>query len=249
MCSHFESLTDHVQLNQHFNVSLSLRPSASGVSGVGGAPIPPGVQDVWPTYLATFIRRPLESDSGDDAVPAREVLTGQFGLLPHWAKDETLGRRTFNARSETVAVKPSFRDAWRDGQRCIIPAKALYEPDWRSGKAVPTRITLTDGRPMGIAGLWSWWKSPKGQVVHSFTMLTINADDHSLMNQMHKPGDEKRMVVILEEGRFEEWLTAPVSQCSTLIKAYPAACLSSQAEPVCSGPVIPGLQLGLLDAA
>ena len=80
-------------------------------------------------------------------------------------------------------------------------------------------------------------------------MLTINADEHSLMNQMHKPGDEKRMVVILEEGRFEEWLTAPVSQCSTLIKAYPAACLSSQAEPVRSGPVTPGLQLGLLDTA
>ena len=223
MCSHFESLTDHVQLNRHFSVSVSLRPSAPI------APIAPSVQDVWPTYPATFIRRSLESDSGDGAVPAREALTGQFGLLPHWAKDETLGRRTFNARSETVAMKPSFRDAWRDGQRCIIPAKAIYEPDWRSGKAVPTRIVRSDGEPMGIAGLWSWWKSPKGQGVPSFTMLTINADDHSLRNQMHKPGDEKRMVVILAEDAYKEWLGDSVIKYARLLSRFSTELLQAQA--------------------
>ena len=181
-----------------------------------------GVHDVWPTYKALFIRRPQEADAGDEAVPEREALAGQFGLIPHWAKDEKFGRRTFNARSETAATLPSFRDAWRKGQRCIIPADAIYEPDWRSSKAIPTRITRTDGEPMGIAGLWSWWKPAAGPAVHSFTMLTINADDHAFMRNYHKPHEEKRMVVILPEGVYEDWLTAPANKSMEFIRAYPA---------------------------
>ena len=88
-------------------------------------------------------------------MPEREALPGQLGLIPHWATDTTVARHMYNARSETVASKPSFRDAWRHGQRCIVPAEAFYEPDWRSGKAVPTRIARADGEPMGIAGLWA----------------------------------------------------------------------------------------------
>lgn len=181
-----------------------------------------GKFDVWPMYAASFIRRPREADAGDEAVPGREALPGQFGLIPHWATDTTIARRTFNARSETVASKPSFRDAWRAGQRCIIPAEAFYEPDWRSGKAVPTRIACASGEPMGIAGLWSWWKSPKGEFVHSFAMLTINADEHPLMNRFHKPTDEKRMIVILPAGAYDDWLNAPPAQTHEFLRQYPA---------------------------
>ena len=101
-----------------------------------------------------------------------------------------------------MAGKPSYRDAWRLGRRCIIPADAFFEPDWRSGKAVPTRICRVDGKPMGLAGIWTGWRAPDGQIVRSYSMLTINADDHPLMNQFHKPQDEKRMVVILPEDRY-----------------------------------------------
>lgn len=101
-----------------------------------------------------------------------------------------------------MAGKPSYRDAWRLGRRCIIPSDAFYEPDWRSGKAVPTRICRVDGKPMGLAGIWTGWRAPDGQIVRSYSMLTINADDHPLMNQFHKPQDEKRMVVILPEDRY-----------------------------------------------
>jgi len=65
------------------------------------------LRQTWETY----IRKPLEADIGDEAVPERETLTGKFGLLPHWAQDEKFARRTFNARSETAATLPSFRDA------------------------------------------------------------------------------------------------------------------------------------------
>lgn len=76
-----------------------------------------------------------------------------------------------------MAAKPAFRAAWIRGQHCIIPAEAIWEPDWRSGRCVWTRIDRADGKPMVIAGLWSWWRPlGGGQDVHSFTMLTINAD-------------------------------------------------------------------------
>ena len=80
---------------------------------------------------------------------------------------------------------------------------------------------------MGIAGLWSWWQSPAGLAIHSFTMLTINADDHVLMRNYHKPGDEKRMVVVLPEGAYEDWLTAPAEQGSCFMAAYPAEKLTA----------------------
>ena len=137
-----------------------------------------------------------------------EALYGLFGLVPHWATDTTISKSIYNCRSETAAEKPSFRDAYRRNQRCIIPAKAIYEPDWRSGKAIATRIEHVSGDPLGIAGLWSSWKSPKKDWVHSFTMLTINADAHPLMNQFHKPTDEKRMVAILPPQHYQAWLDA-----------------------------------------
>ena len=218
MCSHYQALKERERYRRVFHVD------------------PPedwGKLDVWPGYAATFIRHPREADSGDDAVPEREALAGQFGLIPHWATDATFGRRTFNARSETASTKPSFRDAWRLGQRCIIPADAIYEPDWRSGKAIPTRISRADGEPMGIAGLWSWWNTPQGTTLHSYTMLTINADTHPLMNQFHKPTDEKRMVVILPPDSYSAWLTAKPADTMDFMRQFPAEALTA------SGPMAP----------
>lgn len=188
---------------------------------------------MWPGHLGAFIRLHPFADVGDEAVPEREALLGSFGLIPHWATDTHIARQTYNARTETVAIKPSFRDAWRKDQHCIIPADAIYEPDWRTGKAIPTRISRADGEPMGIAGLWSSWKSPKGDIVYSFTMLTINADDHPLVNQFHKPTDEKRMVVILPQHRYGEWLRASADACVQFLTHFPADALISQ--PLISG--------------
>jgi putative SOS response-associated peptidase YedK len=130
-----------------------------------------------------------------------------------------------------VAQKPSFRDAWKRHQRCIIPADAIFEPDWRSGKAVPTKITSVDGLPMGIAGLWSSWKSPNGEMVYSFTMLTINAEMHGLMRQFHKPTDEKRMVVILPQSRYADWLEMEVGAEGWFLEPYLAELLTAESAP------------------
>jgi putative SOS response-associated peptidase YedK len=205
MCSHYEAVKDKERMLRFFDV----------------AP-PEGIKaDLWPGYLGPFIRRHPHADVGDDAVPEREALGGMFGLVPHWSKDTKIAKHTYNARTETVAEKPSFRDAWIRAQHCIIPAEAIFEPDWRSDKAKATRIARVDGEPMGIAGLWSAWKSDKGEVIHSYTMLTINADDHPFMGQFHKPVDEKRMVVILPQDGYEPWLRAKPQESMDFMRQFP----------------------------
>lgn len=144
-------------------------------------------------------------------------------MVAPWVRDiKKQVRNTYNARSETVAEKPSFRNAWAKGQHCIVPTMSFFEPDWRTGKAVPTRIERTDGIPMGIAGLWDRWPSPEGELIFSFTMLTINATDHPVMNQFHRPEDEKRMVVILPEDQYDAWLDAKPSESMEFMQPYPA---------------------------
>ena len=206
MCAHYEAVQDQQRYRRHFDVE---------------PPVDVGRSDVWPMYMASLIRCPREVGPSDENVPVREAVLGQFGLIPHWAKDTSMGKRTYNARSETAASKPSFRDAWRQGQRCIIPVEAFYEPDWRSGKAVLTRISRTDGKPIGLAGLWSCWKSPSGELLYSYTLLTINADVHPIMKNFHKPGDEKRMVVVLRDNVYGDWLTAPVQQTMDFMRSFP----------------------------
>lgn len=206
MCSHYQVILDRERYFRAFGVE---------------PPVQPHVEDVWPGSRGVLIRRPPEADSGDEAVPARQALAGVFGLLPHWAKDEKFARHTYNARSETVHEKPSFRDAWQRAQRCIVPASAIFEPDWRSGRAVATRIERADRAALGLAGLWSRWRSPKGETVFSYTLLTINAAEHSLMRHLHKPGDEKRMVVLLEAGDYDGWLQAPVAEARDFLRPWP----------------------------
>ena len=99
-------------------------------------------------------------------------------------------------------------------------AETLFGPDWRSGKAVPTRITLASGEPMGLAGLWAKWRSPEGETVHSFTMLTINADEHPFMRNFHKPHDEKRSVVILPPDRYDDWLQASAGKSGEFLQPW-----------------------------
>lgn len=211
MCAHYEAVTQRERLNTAFKVDM-----------------PDGAKaDVWPGYSGLFIRQPKpELHDGSQAM-RKEAMVGTFGLIPHWAKDTSLAKRTYNARSETVAVKPSYRDAWRLGRRCIIPAEAIFEPDWRSGRAVPTRIVRSDGQPMGIAGIWTGWRSPDGSVIRSMSMLTVNADDHPLMRNFHRPQDEKRMVVILDEADYQRWLDADESNPDTLLRQYDSSRLNA----------------------
>lgn len=172
--------------------------------------------DVYPTGLAPFIRL-AEGGSGNQRI----VQDGAFGLLPHFAKEVAYGRRTYNARSETVATLPSFRDAWRRNQRCIVPAEAIYEPSYETGKSVRWRITQPGEVPMGVAGIYTRWRHPDtGMELFSFAMLTVNADGHPVMQRFHKHDEEKRMVVVLDPRDYDEWLTCPLARAPSFFKPW-----------------------------
>ena len=226
MCSHYVAEKARQQLAR-FGIQLPLDWEPG-----------PSSRHIYPTQWAPIVRRPPERDSGDDAVQDRELVLARFGLLPGFAKDEKYGLRTYNARSETVESLASFKGSWAHGRHCIIPASSIYEPDWRSGQHVPTRIARSDGQPMGIAGLWQPWKSPQGEWNQSFTMLTINADSHPIFNQLHRPDpkrppdkQDKRMVVILSEEAYAAWLDAPAAQSMDFLRPYPADQLLAVPEP------------------
>jgi putative SOS response-associated peptidase YedK len=212
MCANYHPVTAQDRLLAFFGVE---RPTGE---------VPP--EFAFPGYLAPFIVRERER-----VEMARQAELGLFGLIPHWAKDLAIGRKTYNARVETVAEKPSFRDSWRRGRRCIVPAEAIYEPCWETGKAVRWRIARRDGRPMGIAGLWGFWRAPHGREVLSFTMLTINADGHEVFGRLHRPGEEKRMVVILDEADYDAWLECPLERAMTFMTRYPAQGLEARPDP------------------
>jgi putative SOS response-associated peptidase YedK len=111
----------------------------------------------------------------------------------------------------------------------LVYVDAIWEPDWRSGRCQWTRITHRSGNPMGLAGLWSTWHTDVGEEVNSFTLLTINADAHTFMRNYHRPGDEKRMIVVLREEQYEAWLDAAAEISMDLLKPCAATDLVADA--------------------
>ncbi len=182
--------------------------------------------EAFPGYLAPIIRL------AEDGSQEMECVAACFGLVPSWA-DMKLAKHTYNARTETVGEKPSFRSAFRKRQFCIIPADAIFEPSYETGRAVRWKITDIDDRPLAIAGIWDW--RPNGglddQPLVSFSMLTINADDHPLMQRFHKPNDEKRMLVMLEPDAYTSWLHADAESVRSFFTPYPAEQLDAVTAP------------------
>ncbi|WP_424196611.1 SOS response-associated peptidase (plasmid) [Ampullimonas aquatilis] len=167
----------------------------------------------------------------DESAQTRVELA-VFGLIPHWAKDRSFAKRTYNARSETVAEKPSYRQAWKRRQFCLIPMERFYEPNWTSGKAVRWAIERQDHEPFSVAGIWDrWTDKTSGEVVQSFSMLTINADGHPIMGQFHKPGDEKRSLVIVPPSSRKDWLSATADNAFDLMRELPTQEFTSRADP------------------
>ena len=143
----------------------------------------------------------------------------RFGLIPSWAKDDKISRHTYNARSETVREKPSYRNAWKQRKYAITLLDNFYEPNYESGKAERWKIELAVKEPFGIASLWETWINPSsGEVITSFTMLTINADEHPVMKKFHRFGDEKRTPLVLSTSQFNQWLSANETQAIALMK-------------------------------
>ena len=129
----------------------------------------------------------------------RAVSTYRWGLIPHWAEDTKIGNRLFNARAETLASSPMFRDAFRR-KRCLVPVDSFYE--WRREGKVrqPFRVVRSDGRPLALAGLWAGWRDPDtGEVRRTFTIVTTRPNE--LIRTIHD-----RMPVLLAPEAWDRWL-------------------------------------------
>ena len=168
--------------------------------------------DVFPTYPGPIILRSHITDR-------TAIGLARFGLLPSWAKEETFGRKTYNARVETVSEKPSYKYAWTKRHYALALADAFYEPCYESGAAVRTAIKQANHEPMAIASIWDTWTEPEtGELSVSFSMLTIDAGNHPVMQRMHKPEEEKRTVVPLRPELFNAWLNATPEEAQKLLQ-------------------------------
>jgi len=117
------------------------------------------------------------------------------------------------------------------GQRCIVPMDAFFEPNWETGKHIRWKFSRRDGAPIGVAGLWERWRGKGDQEIISYTLLTVNADDHPLMSRMHRPGQEKRMLALLDPAEYDEWLERPPNGAFELLREYPPELLLDEPSP------------------
>ncbi|QHG10833.1 SOS response-associated peptidase (plasmid) [Moraxella osloensis] len=173
MCANFQPITQ-AQASRFTNQQLSFEFK----------------DEIYPGYDAPI----LFANIGDPA----EWRSAIFGMIPKWAKDTSFAKHTYNARSETVADKPSFKHAWFNNQFALIPVQTIYEP-------------------FTVAALYEIVKIGE-QIVRSMTMLTTNADNHPFMLQFHKPEDEKRSIVVIEPEHRQDWLDMHHEDAFELLK-------------------------------
>lgn len=139
----------------------------------------------------------------------------RWGLIPSWAKDPAIGNRMINARAESITEKPSFRSAFRS-RRCLVLGDGFYEWKKEGKDKIPYRITLADGSPFAMAGIWDKWLSPDGEILHSFSILTTTPNE--LIKEIHD-----RMPVILQRQHEKTWLAgASDAGLLGLLGPYPA---------------------------
>jgi putative SOS response-associated peptidase YedK len=161
--------------------------------------------NIAPTQKAPIVR---ERDG------RRELAMLRWGLIPYWSKDSKIAYKTINARSETVATAPSFREAWMT-RRCLVPTSGFYEWLKTPGGKQPYLIGFKDGRPFAMAGLWERWKDrASGERVETFTIIT--GAPNEVAGKIHN-----RMPVIIDPADFDRWLTSQEPPAE-LLKPYPA---------------------------
>lgn len=153
----------------------------------------------------------------------RELALVRWGLIPPWAEEPSIGHKLINARAESVATRPAFREAFRK-RRCLVPANGFYEWEKRGRTKQPWLIRAKDGGLLAFAGLWEIWRDPAGQPVHSCTIVTT--EPNALAARFHD-----RMPAILDPSAYAAWLDPkspdphrPLTPCpDDWLDAYPVS--------------------------
>ncbi|WP_085556369.1 SOS response-associated peptidase [Azospirillum agricola] len=193
---------------------MLLTTPVSELQRIFGVPDKPNLKARWnvaPTQDIPIVR---EEEDG------RRLALARWGLVPHWAADPAIGARMINARAESAAEKPAFREALRR-RRCLVPLDGFYE--WTA--AGPRRqghvIRRRDRAPFALAGLWEIWRGPKGgpppeRPLESVTIVTTTAN--ATLSALHE-----RMPVVLDPADWERWLdpAAPLPAVQALLRPAP----------------------------
>jgi len=200
MCGRFTLSAPTAQLAQLFNL-----------------PVEPTVvprYNIAPTQPVGLVRAQPQGE-------AYEWALALWGLIPSWAKDPSIAASLINARAETVAEKPAFRAAFKR-RRCLVPSTGFYEWQRLEKRKQPHYITLSNGDPFAIAGLWETWHAPDGSALDTCTLLTTEANE--LMQPLHN-----RMPVIIAPEDYSTWLgngsdasRHELDQLRHLLRPYPA---------------------------
>lgn len=185
-----------------------------------GVPDRPNLKARWnvaPTQDVPIVRR-----EGD----GRRLVLARWGLVPSWAKDPSIGARMINARAESVADKPAFRDALRK-RRCLVPLDGFYEWTATGARKQGHVIRRRDRAPFALAGLWEIWRGPQGgpapeRPLESVTVVTTTAN--TALSALHE-----RMPVVLDAGDWERWLdpATPLAEAELLLRPAPEAWLDA----------------------
>jgi putative SOS response-associated peptidase YedK len=201
MCSNYQPVTRMDRLVSFFGVERTPE-------------LDPSPTEIWSLGLAPFIRL-AEDGSGN-----RVVDLAQFGMMPPQQAELAYGRKTYNARTETIAALYTYKGPWAKGQRCIIPTEAMFEFCYETGSPVRWCIQQYGQVPMGLAGIYRRSKGPEGTPMWSFSMATINAEGHPVYERMHPRGKEPRMPVILDPSEYGDWLTCPVDEARKYFRQW-----------------------------
>ena len=163
--------------------------------------------NIAPTQRAPVL---IETENG------REIRLMKWGLVPHWAKDTKKAATMINARGETVAEKPAFRDSFKR-KRCIVPVSGFYEWKTVGKEKYPTFFTPNEGI-FSFSGLWSEWRTPEGETLETFSIITTIANE--VVGKIHD-----RMPVAITGNMLGAWLSASTSsdELKSFLAPYPAS--------------------------
>ena len=201
MCGRYNVLPDAAAFIDVFNISR-------GIDRLDDRPL----YNIAPSSQKSETQVPIVRCSKEGE---RELLMSRWPLIPFWSKERFPHFNTANAKGETVSEKPAFREPWRRGRRCLVPANGYYEWQMVPGQKnkQPYHICLPDQGLFAFAGLWDRWRDEDGNEVESCTIITTTPTEKLL--QIHS-----RMPLIVDRSNYDTWLNDTAQKAAILIRPY-----------------------------
>jgi putative SOS response-associated peptidase YedK len=185
--------------------------------------------DVWHDELYRDYLGPIiiHNDAGK-----RQGLVGNYSMVPKRHLPPGVDFSTMNARDDKIGQLKNYKPFWNAGNLCLVPMQVMFEPNWEQPQHVRWKIGMADESPFAVAGLYREWKEPDGGTSFAFTQITVNADHHPLMQRFHRPGEEKRSLVVIHRNEYDDWLSCrDPERARAYLQLYPAELMAAAPAP------------------